>query len=526
MMCIQRRDKQRSAGWGLRLACADRQSWLSAAAILVAALLLAPNVRAQEPAFQMSLSGRVTVTDNAPLRPEPAAVNDVIVEATPSLAVQLVGTRARLIGDIGLTAINYINGTGGDRVLPRIQLDGKLEAVERLLFVDARVTTAQVIENPLAGITGDSGSVNSFTTTTYSVSPYMDWHLSPRTRLLIRSDNTRTETSGAVSSVQGARSTREQVRFEFLPRPLGLQLEAEHSDARFSGQPRDTLTQKIGRVILIYTPSAELVLNARGGYEDNTISGASNADGNIHGGGFEWRPTSRTLVRGLGERRFFGTGWEGAFTHRMPWLAWDVRTTRELSTSVQTLLALTGGGNVAALLDAIMTTRYPDPVERARIVQDLIRRQGLPTSVGGPLTIYTQRAFISTGRSLTLGLVGTSSTVSFSAASLRVELALPEAVRVSPSEISESEQLTTALTWTRRLSSFTAFNLTGGRTYIRGLGEAAGEETRLRTIRASLTRQWSPRAEGVVGVSRRLSESAIDSNFDENLVFFGLTKRF
>lgn len=481
---------------------------------------------AQQVTFVPSVSAQASWTDNAGLQRAAVAVEDVITEVTPSLSVRAIGRRFRLTGDVGATAVDYLNETQRDRVLPRVRLLGNLEAIERLVFLDASVATAQLAEDPFIGRAEGTSTVNTFTTTTYAVSPYIDWRMSPRSRVLVRSDNSRTETGGASSPIRDSAFSRQQVRFDVLPQPLGLTVEAERNDSRFSGLSQDPLLQKIARAIVSYAPSPEWVFNVRGGYEESAFSGVSRVDEAIYGGGLQWRPTERTVVRAVGEHRFFGTGWEGVFSHRMPWLAWDVRTGRDLTTSPQELLTLTTSGNVTSMLDAMFTTRYPDPVERARVVQDLIRRQGLPASIGGPLTIYTQQAFISTGRSITIGFLGLTNTLSFTAGYLRIEGAFPDAIVLSATGVGNSEQLTSALTYARRISPFSSVNVTAGRTYIRGLGGVTIDETRQRAIRLVFTHQLSSRAELLAGARRRLSDSVTADDFTENAAFIGFSKRF
>ena len=481
---------------------------------------------AQQVTFATDVSAQTTWTDNSGLQVAAVAVEDVMTEITPNLSVLAVSKRFRLTGDVGATAVNFLNETQRDRVVPRVRLVGSLEAIERLLFLDASVSTSQLVENPFGGRAEGASTVNSFTTTTYVVSPYIDWRMSPRARLLMRSDNTRTEARGSTDPISDGALSRQQVRLDVLPQPMGLTIEAERIDSRFSGLSQDTLLQKIARAIVSYAPSPEWVLNLRGGYEENLFGGLSRVNESIYGGGFEWRPTERTAVRGVGEHRFFGSGWDAVFSHRMPWLAWDLRTARVLSTSPQGLLTLASGGNVISLLDAILTTRYPDPVERARVVQDLIRRQGLPTSIGGPLTIYTQQAFISTGRSITLGLLGLTNTLSFTAGYLRIEGVFSDAIVQSPAGVGNSEQLASAMTYARRLSPFSAISLTAGRTYIRSLGNIAIAETRQQALRLVFTHQLSSRGEVLVGASRQLSVSANQVDYTENGAFVGFSKRF
>jgi uncharacterized protein (PEP-CTERM system associated) len=496
--------------------------------VVCAALLAsAAGASAQQRAWLVpSLSAQINWSDNVGLEPKTEADDDVVTELSASLALRLASRRYSLTGEFGATAVNYLQETQRDRVLPRVRLAGSVQPIERLLYIDAGVATAELVENPFAATAEGASTVNRFTTTTYSVSPYLDWRLSPRTQLLVRSAHSRTETRGSEQPLQDGSFARQSLRFNVLPQPLGLTLEAERSESRTRGEVLDTLDQTLARLVLSYAPADVLTLNLRAGFEDNEFSGVAVDRESIYGAGFEWRPTERTSVRALGEHRFFGTGGEAAFTHRMPWLAWNLRVSRELSTSQEALLAVTGTGNLADLLDAILTTRYPDAQERARVVQDLIRRQGLPSTVAAPFTIYSQQAFVTTGRELTVGFLGINNTLSFSAAFSRVVGALPTIIVLTGSTLTESEQLSAGVSYSRRLSPFSALNLTWGRSYIRSLSETVAEETRRRTFRVGLTRRLSPLSELAVGARRQETRARDLEEIIDNGVFVGLSKRF
>jgi uncharacterized protein (PEP-CTERM system associated) len=189
-------------------------------------------------------------------------------------------------------------------------------------------------------------------------------------------------------------------------------------------------------------------------------------------------------------------------------------------------LTLGSGGDVTSLLDAILTTRYPDPIERARVVQDVIRRQGLPANLSRPLTLYTQQAYISTARSLTVGLLGTNNALSMSVGYLRLEGVTPNSVLLAPIGVATSAQRALAITYSRRMSPLLAFNATVGRTRVDELGTALPLSTTQRTLRVSLTRQLSPKAELIIGGRRQVAKSNAALDSVESAAFVGISKRF
>ena len=77
----------------------------------------------------------------------------------------------------------------------------------------------------------------------------------------------------------------------------------------------------------------------------------------------------------------------------------------------QVLFELPTAGNVASSLDAILTERFPDPAERARQVQDLIARQGLPSSLPDGVNIFSESPNVVTSYSGSLALIGVRNTL-------------------------------------------------------------------------------------------------------------------
>ena len=111
----------------------------------------------------------------------------------------------------------------------------------------------------------------------------------------------------------------------------------------------------------------------------------------IYGVRTEWTPSDRTKLEASVERRFFGTGWEAIFTHRSPFLAWKLSALRQASSYAERLFSTPAGSNVAALLDAAFMTRFPDPTERARAVQDFLAQRGLPANVTTSVSVFSDR---------------------------------------------------------------------------------------------------------------------------------------
>ncbi len=84
------------------------------------------------------------------------------------------------------------------------------------------------------------------------------------------------------------------------------------------------------------------------------------------------------------EHRFFGNSYLVAMDHRTPMTVWSLRASRDVTSFPEQLATLPAGGIVPLMLNELLRTRMPDPVQRAAAVAEFIRSQGLPLVLGEP----------------------------------------------------------------------------------------------------------------------------------------------
>ena len=159
----------------------------------------------------------------------------------------------------------------------------------------------------------------------------------------------------------------------------------------FTNQPGQV--SELARASIYYQPDPNVRLSADGGYEDNRYTFTDYRDA-IYGVGMQWRPTPRTNLVANWEHRFFGSSYLLSFDHRTPLSAVSARFSRNTTSYPQTFLTVPATGNVPLLLYLILAARFPDPAERLAIVEALINERGLPTSLSGPVNLYTQQIYL------------------------------------------------------------------------------------------------------------------------------------
>lgn len=495
-------------------------------AVLIAAF---GQAAAQRWAFEAAVTTQATVTDNSAF--EESRVegrNDVVLTVAPSLTFRREGARLRAGGTVGLSAAHYVDGTQAGRLAPLGNVGATLEAIERNFFIDAAAVVTQTRDNPFAPRAEGVPAVGRLQTTQARISPYLQGNPSPGLRYLVRSDNAWTETRAQESAAGELNGYvgRHVAEIERLPRPWGLAVQVERTANRFTDTPQGTLTLDAARLRTDYAFAQELVVGLRAGYERNNYVLDDRGNGSLYGAESIWRPTERTDLNAHWERRFFGSGWRVSFAHRRPRIAFNALLSRDVGSAPQSLFTLAPTDDVAGLLDAAFATRVPDPVERARLVQELIARQGLPTSLGGPLSIYSQRVSLIRSQSATVVLLGVRSSIALTGFYLRTE-DLPDSVFAVLSTAAENNiQRGGALTYSHQMTPLTSLNATYTYARTRALRAIAPDKSDQHSLRVQTQHRLGPNTSGFLGARYQVFNSSTTDDAREKAAFAGLTHRF
>jgi len=492
----------------------------------VIALAWCGAVYAERWTVDASVSTQVTATDNSGFESRSQRDSDVLLGVTPRIGFRGEGARLRVGGSVALGGVHYVDGTQDSRFLPTADLIATLEAIERRLFLEAAVNVAQTRENPFAPRPEGASTFNRLETRQGRFSPYLQGNLANDVRYRVRSDNAWTATSGGTTADGDSYVGRHVVELERAPRPFGWGVQAERTDSRFDNAAQRRLTEDVARVRLDYAVTPQIAVGVRAGYEQNNFVLDGRGDGSIYGANVTWRPTERTDLSGFVEDRFFGSGWRLSFSHRMPRLAWNALLSRDLGSAPQSLFTLPATDDVVGLLDAAFTTRFPDPVERARIVQDLIARQGLPSALGAPLAIYAQRISLINSRSASVVLLGVRNSLGLTGFYRRTEDLSDTVFSAIGSALTNNTQRGAALTFSHQLSTLTSLNATTAWTRTRELGQTDPEQADQYTLRLQALRQLAPKTSAFIGARHQIFNSNRRDDARETAVFAGLTHRF
>jgi uncharacterized protein (PEP-CTERM system associated) len=399
-----------------------------AIALVGAVSLTATPAHAESWRFLPSIGLEETLTNNVDLEPTSTRRGDLVSQLTPALGISGKSAHASLYGSIALPILLYVKtGAENNRVEPQVNLTGNAELVERFLFIDGSIYVTQQFFSPFGARPDNLGNStdNRYTSQVYRISPYIKGEASDKINYELRVDNIWNLVNNAPTSFDGvpvntSNSYTNQVIGKIArdPLPFGWQVDYNRSDVRFTDQS-DSQLSELGRLRLQYQPDPVLQVSASAGYEHNDFP-FTTFDGAIYGAGYKWRPSAVLSSEGFLEHRYFGSSYGFNLDYRTPLSVWSVNASRG-TTSYPQQLATLPAGDVTTLLNALFSSRVVDPAQRQQLVDQVIRDRGLPGTLSGPVTLYTQQVTLQEAATVTFGLLGARNSIFFSGSYLKSE---------------------------------------------------------------------------------------------------------
>jgi uncharacterized protein (PEP-CTERM system associated) len=313
--------------------------------------------------------------------------------------------------------------------------------------------------------------------------------------------------------------------FEQEPRPLGMRAEFDRTYTRYDNTVRPLISD-VARLGVNRSIDEQVEFGLHVGAENNNFVVGDSTSG-VYGVDLRWRPSDRTNLAGFVEHRYFGTGGRIVFDHRMPWVAWNMLISRGITTTPQTLFTIGPTNDVTALLDQMYTTRFPDPLARARQVQQVMATAGLPAQLGQSTTVFTQRVSLESVASFRVAYLGERNSIALSASWTRLEDAPDTGPLATGLADNNNTQRLFALSVSRRLTRLLTGTISGGWNTIRSLPTTAAQQTTTETYGdARISALLSPRTSAYVGARHRRFDQDSSGNDNETAGFVGIDHRF
>lgn len=468
------------------------------------------------------LSVAETLTDNIGLTTSNRQA-DLITEVTPGFLVTSNGGRVRGFLDYALTGLAYIHNSSSNTLLNALNAKVAVEAVEKWAFLDVQANISQQAISAFGTISPDPNLINKNRTEvrTLSISPYVTGRVVDFADYEARV--TQIYTRDSETSTSDNDSTEALVR---LVGPSSHRLFNWSADASghwitYSGGRR--IEDNRLRALLYATPYPELRFSLIGGYESNNYFSLEKQGESTPGLGVDWRPSERTRVSFQQERRFFGNSHSYLVEYRTPRTAWRYSDVSDVSTSFGAP-TLGSQGTAYDLFFAQFASVQPDPVLRARLVNEFLLANGLSASTpifSGSLTsAVTQER----RQELSFALLGIRDTVVFSAMqtrSRRIDQVSEVIDDFSNGNVVRQRGFT--VQGSHRLTPLSTINLVA--LVDRTSGNEASQSTTLRSISLIWIGQLAPRTQASLG-ARHSSFSSPVNPYGESAITARLTMRF
>jgi len=312
-----------------------------------------------------------------------------------------------------------------------------------------------------------------------------------------------------------------------LPRPIGWTVHAQTSATTYQTGSVPISRESLGRVVLKEQFEGQVVLDVRAGREQENFidSGGPHA---IEGAGLTWQPSPRTKVDAQAEHRFFGAYLDYAARHSTPSLGINLSGSQDMLTTAEVIFSQPSiGHDMAALLDAMLMETVPDPIQRARAVQELMVQQSLPEANASAAQTYEPTPMrVSSNRGV-LTWLGREDTVDVSYYEVRMRLPrLISDTFVPAGFTGENLQRGLSMTVIHHLGPFTNVSLTGGEHRVDGLGATNGQYTRGDAVTLQINRRFASHTEFFFGGRLQAAEFSALPATREKAGFLGGSHHF
>lgn len=508
-----------------RRPCA-RPVWPWRALAAAAALLVGGQAHAEKSTVEVGVASQLSWSSNVDFG-RSAGQDDTVLEVRPRIVMRREGAGLSLTGSAGLNAAAYARHSQDNRIRPEADIAARAVAVERLFFVEAGYRASQGSADAFGARPDSVGIANTLTNTQARLSPIIEASAGDNLRYGLRSDNTWTRQIGADPGVPNTDGyfARHSAFLQREARPLGWRLSAERARTRFADDTQADVEVDQARASVSYMFDVDWVAGLRAGYERNNVVDDRRGH-SFAGAELRWQPSARTTLSASAEDRFFGTGWALTFDHRSPFVAWNLSSTRDVSSGPQSLVELPAGSNVAALLDAMFTSRITNPVDRATEVRRFMDEKNLPSSTLVPISLAGQRFSVVTRHQATIGFIGKRNTLTLSAYQLLTR-DVPDATSLATgSAQTNNQQRGAGANLSHQLGTFTTLNASYDWSRVRGLDTLDSQASTQRDLRLQLSVQASPKTNAFAGGRYRKLVSNVAQPGREGQVFVGVDHRF
>ncbi len=469
----------------------------------------------------MSASVTETLTDNAMLR-DSEKRSDAITQLSAGINAALRSDRVNGVLDYQLTGTVHARESKSDKVGQALRSAVNAVLIENLFYLDGAASISRQAISAF-GIQDVGRSLDNPNTTevrNLSLTPSLRGRIGSSAVFDARVNFAHQSTEG---SSRGDLSTRTE-SLSIGARP-GVRLGWNASLVRSNYKFKNGRTTQDTRALagLVFQPDPSLRFNASLGREENDITTLGAKNNNTWGVGVVWVPSPRTSLSATRDHRFFGDAHSVSFVHREARTTWRFTSSRDLQ-NAQPNQATTVLQDAFQLLDDLLASQVPDPVQRRDIVLKYMEQRGIPASAVVNASFLNSAVTLVSRQELGFGWQGVRSNALFTAyrsdsrrvdgvSSVFDDLTTDPAVR----------QQGAALTLGHRLTPVAGISMT--LTWQRSRGASETRNNELTSATLNWTTRLGPSSNFSLG-ARHVEFDTQQNPYNENAVFATFGVRF
>jgi len=491
-----------------------------------ALIALALPAQAENWAITPSIAVGGTLTNNLYLTAT-NRTSDLVTSVTPGISIDGKGARASLRLGYTITQNIYARESSENNLQQALLATGTLEALEDWLFVDASATISQQNISAFGAVAPSDVNITRNRTETfyYSLSPYVRGRLLSSADYLLRYTVSGTNPDSSVVSNMTMSQWLGRINGNTRWSALSWSIDYSSNSANYDvGRDRDDT--RYG-VTLAYRFNPQLQVSAIFGRERTNLVSLQNETNNDSGFGLLWTPSPRTKLDGRVTRRFFGDGYNVAFSHRRPLSAFSYTASRDVSYQPAGVTNTGQGSNFDAFYGIVAANNpglSPEAI-RAQVNQILLGR-GVPAD-GSPVNGYlTNRPNLQTSQQISYALLGVRNTLTFNASeSQQQPLGVISGLTDDYSLANEVTQRGYGVIWGHQLTGLSSLSLSLNqqRSLANGRGAVDSKTTGAYLL---FTTSLGPRTSANVGARHVISDGGVNADYTESALTASLSHSF
>lgn len=455
---------------------------------------------------------------------------DQITQITPGIRIEGQSAKLKANFDYSLSQIYYAQNTEKNRSQNALNAFGTFEAIDKWFYLDFRGSITQQNVSAFGPLSASNSSVNANSTETssYSLSPYIRGRFLGFADYLLRYQRTTTETQSSVVRGNDTESMLANLNGDTGFANFSWALDASRLNSEYQNGRKTEADRYYGTLTWRVDPQFRVHVSA--GTEANNYLGLEKETRSTHGYGFDWSPTTRTVLSVFRERRFFGDGHRITFSHRTPLTAWKYSDIRDVMVTNQA-----GTVSLGTFYDLIyeLSGSAPnidpnDPVARAAWTNAVLQLYGLSPTTIIPSDFLSSQASDRRQRQLSFAITGSRNTVTFTAIQTRREALMNQTIVLINDSFQSANVISQRafnVNWSHRLTADSNLTTALMRMNTSGSSSGADLQTTQKTLTVNFSTRLGPKTTASLGYRRSEFDSATNP-YTENALTGTLTARF